>query len=282
MSSLQPHETIVFENIFEKSRGPGYVLQFSDTAFSDFFKAYGIDIEHLKYCANGTSKMKRMRSFWNLESDKTVGAVLDGLIKYAREIDYIDDQAFRKTQKIVNRLLCIKDNNSEQGKNAEQNFLSLESSIVDLLKLDINGQLASVLTQRVTEIERCMISKAPLAIIFLCGSTLEGILLDVATKNSESFNSVNIAPKDKAGKVIPITQWTLNNLIDVSYELKIIDLNVKKFSHVLRDFRNYIHPRVQAIRKFNPDMHTAAICWQVLKVTISNLTRKKSYYSDIL
>jgi hypothetical protein len=58
----------------------------------------------------------------------------------------------------------------------------------------------------------------------------------------------------------------------VAYELKYIQLDIKKFSHDLRDFRNYIHPRVQAIQNFNPDKHTAEISWKVLQATIASLS----------
>jgi len=61
-------------------------------------------------------------------------------------------------------------------------------------------------------------------------------------------------------------------LIDVAFELKIIKEDVKKFSHALRDFRNYIHPYQQVSSGFNPDHHTANICFQVLKAAIYQLT----------
>jgi hypothetical protein len=50
--------------------------------------------------------------------------------------------------------------------------------------------------------------------------------------------------------------------------------DVKKFSIGLRDFRNYIHPRQQVESGFNPDIHTAKICLQVLHATLSDLAKK--------
>ena len=46
-----------------------------------------------------------------------------------------------------------------------------------------------------------------------------------------------------------------------------------QFSHNLRKFRNYIHPNRQLREKFNPDIHTAKICWAVLQATISQLSK---------
>jgi hypothetical protein len=52
-----------------------------------------------------------------------------------------------------------------------------------------------------------------------------------------------------------------------------LGLDVKKFSHALRDFRNYIHPYEQMASRFNPDAHTAQICFQVLRAAISALSK---------
>ena len=67
-------------------------------------------------------------------------------------------------------------------------------------------------------------------------------------------------------------EWSLNSFIDVAYECGLIGLDVKKYSHVLRDFRNYIHPFQQASSGFKPDIYTAKISWQVLQAAIADLT----------
>lgn len=106
----------------------------------------------------------------------------------------------------------------------------------------------------------------------MSGSSLEGILLGLASKYPIKFNQSKSAPKDKTGKVKTFHEWTLSNFIDVACDLGIIKEDVKKFSHVLRDFRNYIHPYEQLASRFNPDEHTAKICWQVLKAAIFQLS----------
>jgi hypothetical protein len=62
------------------------------------------------------------------------------------------------------------------------------------------------------------------------------------------------------------------NLINAAYDIGFIKLDIKKYSHALKDFRNYIHPRQQASQNFNPDKHTAEISWKVLQAAIVNLT----------
>ena len=67
--------------------------------------------------------------------------------------------------------------------------------------------------------------------------------------------------------------WTLNDFINVARDLNLVGEDVKKFSHALRDFRNYIHPYQQMSSNFDPDEHTAKICWQVLEAAITQLSK---------
>ena len=79
------------------------------------------------------------------------------------------------------------------------------------------------------------------------------------------FNQSSVAPKTKDGKVKYFQDWTLNNLIDVANAVGFLKIDVARFSHALRDFRNYIHPYQQMTERFFPDENTAKICMQVLK-----------------
>ena len=118
--------------------------------------------------------------------------------------------------------------------------------------------------------------KTPLSVVLLCGSTLEGILLGFAIGDVQSFNQATSSPKHKqTGKVLQLQEWSLNSLIDVAHELKLIDLDVKKHSHSLRDFRNYIHPFEQMSAGFSPTEHTAKISFQVLKAAIAQLSENR-------
>ena len=97
---------------------------------------------------------------------------------------------------------------------------------------------------------------------------MEGILLGVATSYHQLFNQANCAPKSKDGSTRKFQEWTLSNYIDVAAETGFLKQDVKKFSHVVRDFRNYIHPYSQLATKIQPDKQTALICTQVLKAAI--------------
>lgn len=155
----------------------------------------------------------------------------------------------------------------------EDDFLKKEFSEISIEKLGLDGVITEILNLRFDEIKKCLTAKAPLSVIFLCGSSLEGILLGIASKYPKEFNQVKVSPKDKEGKPLRFHQWTLSNFIDAAHEVGLLKEDVKKFSHSLRDFRNYIHPYEQVSARFNPDEHTARISWQVLKAALFQLSQ---------
>jgi hypothetical protein len=62
--------------------GSGYVLEFSNQTFADyFFDVAHIDIYDDKYAARGQSKANRLRAFWEREDNYTVATVLEPLFE---------------------------------------------------------------------------------------------------------------------------------------------------------------------------------------------------------
>jgi hypothetical protein len=153
-------------------------------------------------------------------------------------------------------------------------FLDKDLGDIDLSAVPVPITFKEVIEQRREEIEICLKAKAPLAVIFLCGSTLEGLLFAVAEKNPKDYNQAQAAPS-KDGKVKPLGEWTLQNLIAVSREHGLIGEDVVKHADAVRDFRNYIHPRQQIRENFTPRMVTAEIAHKVLQAAIIDLAAKK-------
>ena len=151
---------------------------------------------------------------------------------------------------------------------AENSFLNREFKDVHIDGLFLESGISSVIQYRIKEIEKCFSSDSPLAVILLAGSTLEGIFLGIAIKYPKFFNIAKSSPKDSSGKVKQFYDWSLSNFIDVIRELDLIQYDTHKFSHALRDFRNYVHPFEQMSSGFQPREHTAKICLQVLKAAI--------------
>ena len=87
MSDLSGSERRKLEKLL--GMGGGYVLNFSDRTFGDFFDEYRVEIDAERYKARGTSKANRMRTFWDVDGNHVVGRVIGGLIEYAT-----DEQCF--------------------------------------------------------------------------------------------------------------------------------------------------------------------------------------------
>ncbi len=252
----------------------GYVLDFTDRTFAQFLREnVGIEIYDDRYAYNGGSKAKHLRAFWEMDDDIVVGRALKPLLelwRYQNELgkDSKADKTFSECLKTTARLL----GNDFGAEEAEEEFLKKDFGAISIDGLGIDASIASILDSRIREAMDCHNAGASLASIFMCGSVLEGILLSIALKNPFAFNQAKSSPKYKeTQKVKPFQDWTLANLIDVAHEVGLLRLDVKKFSHVVRDFRNYIHPYEQLTSRFEPDKHTAEICLQVLRAAIVGL-----------
>lgn len=171
---------------------------------------------------------------------------------------------FEKKDKIV------VDFGSQQS-DPEDDFLKREFNNVEFTSDLIDPYIADVLKGRIKEIENCYPAGAYLSVIFLAGSTLEGFLLGVASKYPKAFNTTKSSPKDNNGKIKQFYEWSLSSFIETVRELGLIEYDTYRFSHTLRDFRNYIHPYQQLSHQFTPREHTAKICLQVLKASITEV-----------
>ena len=104
MSSLTDLEKRYLEKVL--NMGGGYVLDYSDATFEEFFDRYKVNIHSDRYQAYGTSKAKKMRAFWKREPDALVARVLSEMLdSYEADCDLSgrerDDDLLRKSRAIV-------------------------------------------------------------------------------------------------------------------------------------------------------------------------------------
>ena len=264
----------------ERRSGQKLVLFFNKLGFSD---TYGPGFpSRWKYTDDRLEKINGTP-----ELDKCIMAVfapvnfignydvLDKQINSFNEFIAFDDWKVVRTGKEISFAKADKINFETKREVNEEDFINQEFDETSIYDLNLDGFISDVLNSRIQEIKANLKANAPLSAIVIIGSTLEGILLGFASKNPKDFNQAKAAPKDKEGKIKYHQDWTLSNFIDVAYELRFIQEDVKKFSHTLRDFRNYIHPYEQMSSGFNPDINTAKLCWNVLKVAMIQLSKKK-------
>ena len=133
--------------------------------------------------------------------------------------------------------------------------------------------IAVIMIQRWNEAELCIEHGAYLMATVAMGGLLEGILLGALLNEPRQVSTSNSSPKDNTGKVKTFSNWSLSEMIDVAHDIGWIDLDVKRFSHSLREFRNLIHPFEQNLHKANPDSDTCKISWLVVQATVNDLAK---------
>ena len=91
MADLSSIERRKLERLFRM--GSGYVLDFSDRTFSEFFEEHTRrDIDAAIYRERGTSKANRLRGFWAAEGNHLVGKVVQALVLYGQAENCLGDE----------------------------------------------------------------------------------------------------------------------------------------------------------------------------------------------
>ena len=191
MSSLSDIDKRYLESIMEMSGG--YVLDYNDATFGEFFRRHGVNIHGTKYLYFGTSKAKKMRAFWMREPDALVGRVLAEMLdsyeaKCILSGQEIDRQILEKVRTIVGRLLG--EPQKADPPKAIEGFLREEFVLPDMRNLPVEPAVVPVIEQRIHEARAALKAGAYLAVVVLCGSILEGVLLGSAQKDPKQFQQV--------------------------------------------------------------------------------------------
>lgn len=282
--SLEKLRLLINEETEYRS-GPQLVRLFNNLGFNDsygqgFPSRWVYTDENLERI-NGTPQLDRcIKELFNpvnfIESLEDLDVYIEGFNKYIafdkwKVIRNGADISFQRLDKVE-----VKEPSKPNHATTENQFLSREFSNISVQKIGLEGMVSEVIEERIKEIERCYSSAAYLSVIIMAGSTLEGILLGLANQYPKDFNTAKSSPKDKLGKVYELSKWSLSSFIDVAYELGLVQHDIQRFSHTLRDFRNYIHPYQQMSFGFNPREHTAKICLHVLKAAIQEISENIS------
>jgi len=265
----------------EYRTGPKLVAFFNDLGFNDSygqgFPSRWIYTDSRLEKINGTPELDKCIK--KVFAPVNFAGKIDVLDKFLSEFNqflaFDDWQIKRNGKEITFARAKGVDFEYQKSDVKEDDFLNREFSDISIDNIGLDGTITDVLTNRFDEIQKCFRAKSWLSVILMTGSTLEGLLLGIALSNPQKFNTASSSPKTKEGKVKQFHLWTLSNFIDVASEIGLLKEDVKKFSHALRDFRNYIHPFEQMSSNFYPDERTAKICLQVLNAAIFQITKNR-------
>jgi len=106
MTKIRPIDMRFFDEVFEMQSG--YVLDFSDRTFAEFFDSeLSINIDAQKYFQGGSSKAKRLRTFLQTEREPVVARALCSLWEYRDAIRGPFDEQDEKVRHQKNRFFQI-------------------------------------------------------------------------------------------------------------------------------------------------------------------------------
>lgn len=107
------------------------------------------------------------------------------------------------------------------------------------------------------------------------GSLLEGALWLRATRESPHgpMFAATSAPKNTQGITKPLGDWTLESFIDVAGELDWISKEGKKLSKIIRQYRNYVHPREAVKDRSELSIRNAKLLWGVASEIVRDILK---------
>jgi hypothetical protein len=127
--------------------------------------------------------------------------------------------------------------------------------------------MQQILMRRWDEVQRCISVDAQLAATVMMGGLLESLLLARlnACTDMTIVYTAKLAPRDKNKKTLPLPEWKLVHMVEVAHELGWITKGTKDIGHVLRDFRNYIHPHKELTDRVTISCDDIGVFWEVTK-----------------
>ncbi len=128
--------------------------------------------------------------------------------------------------------------------------------------------MVELLNARYAEALICRDNDAHFAAIVTMGSLLEGALLQVLTERDPKFRA---QVRDRKEKGEPEQKYSLSNLIDMAHKRNYIARDARDFTQVLRDYRNFVHPRVQLDFAVTPDADLVDGCWYAAIMALRDL-----------
>lgn len=182
---------------------------------------------------------------------------------------------------VLKNLKTLRDSLSALRKIAIVNSIEstkfVESSAPDFSALVLDLTMQKLLTRRWNECGQCIRHKIPMAAIVMIGGFIEALIIakiDQEKDKAKIYTSKS-APRDgKSSQVKTLSQWTLSDLLQLSYELKWLSKPVKDIGGIFREYRNYIHPHKEFVENLTLEIADAELYWEIAKGITVQLLKK--------
>jgi len=149
----------------------------------------------------------------------------------------------------------------------------VNNDIENLDNLVQDPEMQQILRCRYKEIKNC-IEIAPLAATVMMGGLLEALFLARILKLEDKKSIFNqkatpIDPKTK--KPRNLSEWTLNNFIDISFTMGWVRKAAKDVGINIMEYRNLIHPEKQLRLKISLEPQDSQMFWVIFNELIKQI-----------
>lgn len=149
---------------------------------------------------------------------------------------------------------------------------------------------SNYLRNRWNEAQIAYTGNAFMASLVMYGSFMEGLLFEILTKYRPSFPTLgkcvprhppkaSKAGEIKSGEIKEITDWTLENMLQVCRALKITGDEMNNMMHDVQKARNTIHPSCEKSYKKKITSQTCEITRNAIEAMILELIESKPHFS---
>lgn len=145
-----------------------------------------------------------------------------------------------------------------------------------LRRLIRDSRAVDLLMARVDETRICETHGAYVFAVIGIGSFVEGLLYSVLTERDKVLLDKGFGHN---GRWVPAQKAGLSLLIDTAHQKNWIQLDAKDFMHKVRDYRNFVHPRLQLERGADFDRDTVMLCWGPVRAILNDLEENLTPYT---
>jgi hypothetical protein len=138
-----------------------------------------------------------------------------------------------------------------------------------LRHLVLDKAVAEMLVNRLTEARLCMRNGAHTMTVIGLGSLVEGLLHAVLTERDEKIRQGGFV--NEHGKKVAPGGVGLAILLDTARERGWVQFDAHRFLGPVREFRNFIHPRQEAVSQARLDHDTVMMCWGPINALFNDI-----------
>jgi hypothetical protein len=151
----------------------------------------------------------------------------------------------------------------------EVSFSAPEDLEPRLRRLISDADAVTWLVARATETQICEQNGAYVFALVGIGSFVEHLLLCVLSERDPQIAAQGLLAGN--GRRVTLDRASLDLLIQTAHSKGWIQLDAKDFMDKVRDYRNFVHLRLQRQRDLAPDQDTVMLCWGPVRAILNDL-----------